>query len=155
MFSHITNSTGRLPDGRERLVEYPPAADRDVEPLAVALEGRVAELDLGAGDLADDGRLDDPVRDGLRERVVDDDVAKDAALLVLGGRRVVELRDDAGAGVVGRSATQLVVEALDRLVPLELLVVDVVSLVVDDHDPLAVGDPVERAPRQRMTPRRG
>ena len=129
---------------RERLVEHAPAADGDVEPLAVALEGRVAELDLRAGDLADHGRLDDPVGDGLRERVVDHDVAEDAALLVLRCRRVVELGDDAGAGIVGRAAAQLVVESLDRLVPLELLVVDVVGLVVDDHDPLALGDPVEQ-----------
>ena len=129
---------------RERVVEYPPAADGDVEPLSVALEGRVAELDLRAGDLADHRRLDDPVGDGLRERVVDHDVAKDAALLVLGGRRVVQLGDDASAAIVWRAAAQLVVEALDRLAPLELLVVDVVGLVVDDHDPLAVSDPVKQ-----------
>ena len=35
-----------LARGRERLVEHPPPSDSDIEPLAVALEGRVAELDL-------------------------------------------------------------------------------------------------------------
>ena len=72
---------------RELLVEHPPAADRDVEPLAVALEGVSPELDLRARHLADHRRLDDPVGDGLRQRVVDDHVAEHAALLVLRRRR--------------------------------------------------------------------
>jgi hypothetical protein len=35
------------------------------------------------------------------------------------------------------------VETLDRLVPLQLLVPDVVGLIVDDHHPSARCDPVE------------
>ena len=141
---------------RELLVELAPAADGDVEPLAVALERRVAELDLRAGHLADHGRLDDAVGDGLGERIVDDHVTEDAALLVLRGRGVVELRDDAGSRILGRARAQFVVDALDRLVPLELLVVDVVGLVVEDHHAAAVGDALEQrsagdASRSRLT----
>ena len=68
---------------RERLVELAPAPNRDVEPLPISLDDRVAQLDRRARDLADDRRLHDPIGNGLRERVVDDDVAEDLALLVL------------------------------------------------------------------------
>ncbi len=140
----MTNSTGRLPEGESfswNLRQRPTATSSH---WRLRWNERVAELDLRAGHLADDGRLDDPVGDGLGERVVDDDVAEDAALLVLRGRGVVELRDHAGARIVGRARAQLVVDALDRLVPLELLVVDVVGLVVEDHHAAAVGDPLEQ-----------
>ena len=144
---------GPLARRRERLVEDAPAADGDVEPLPVALERRVAELDGRAGDLADDRGLDDPVRDGLRERVVDDDVTEHPAVLVLRRGGVVELGDDAGAPLAGRPCAELGVQALDRLVPLELLVMDVVRLVVEDHHALAARRSGRRAP-QPTTPRR-
>jgi hypothetical protein len=52
--------------------------------LGVPLHRRVAELDRRPGDLPDHRRLDDPIRDGLSERVVDHHVAEELALLVLG-----------------------------------------------------------------------
>ena len=92
-----------LARGRERLVELAPPPDRNIEPLPISLDDRVAELDRRARDLADDRRLHDPIGNRLRERVVDDDVSEDLALLILRRRREVELGDNPGLWIVGRA----------------------------------------------------
>jgi len=80
----MTNSTGRLPAGESASWNFRHPSHRHVEPLAVALHRRVAELDGRTGDLPDHGSLDDPIGDGLGERVVDHHVAEELPLLVLG-----------------------------------------------------------------------
>ena len=78
---------------RQILVELAPATHRCVDPAPVALHRRIAQLRLGAVQLADHRRLDDPVLHRLGERVVDDDVPESPAFLILGRCGEVELGD--------------------------------------------------------------
>ena len=145
-----------MPDGRERLVELAPAPDGDVEPLAVALERRVAELDRRARDLADERRLDDPVGDRLGERVVDDDVAEELPPFWSFG--VAEKSSCETTPAPGSSGVRVRSSSWRRSIDwfhLQLLVLDVVGLVVDDHHPPAARRSVEQLLGRARRRRRG
>ena len=72
----MTNMTGFAPISSKMLRVLSQTLDAGDEPVAVLLDDRVARDVVGLGvvdHVQDDRRLDDPILDGLRERVVADD----------------------------------------------------------------------------------
>src|SRR5215204_5616143 len=75
---------GSLTGGGEGLVALPPAAYGDVEPLAIALHRRRAELHGGTVDFTNKWGFDDSICYGRSEGIVDYDVSEDPPGLILG-----------------------------------------------------------------------
>lgn len=91
----------------------------------------------GARDFAEDGLFDDAVGDGVRDGIVHDDFAEEASVLMLGGRREVELGGNAAVAL-----RNLGVQAGDDFRPLQVVVVEVVAFVVHHEDAVVAGDEI-------------